>query len=119
MELKACLILILLTHFVVAPIPSSEWREASIQLWRTVGSAHFAADFLGVTFKNIISAHERKNPRPRTAEYRVQFTATCNTGETVHCKADVLWNFTTIPVRSVSNESCVSPENMTGLMTYF
>jgi hypothetical protein len=63
MELKACLSLILLIHFVVAPIPSPEWRDVSIQLWRTVGSAHFAADFLGVAFEDMISAQERINVR--------------------------------------------------------
>jgi hypothetical protein len=63
MEFKACLSLILQTHFVIAPIPSPEWRNVSIQLWQIVESAHFAADFLGVAFEDMISAQERINVR--------------------------------------------------------
>jgi hypothetical protein len=63
MELKPYLSLILLIHFVVAPIPSPEWRDVSILLERTLGSAHFAADFLSVTFEDMISAQERINVR--------------------------------------------------------
>ncbi|XP_060592146.1 insoluble matrix shell protein 2-like [Ruditapes philippinarum] len=110
MKLKVCLSLILMLHFVVAPPPYNKWRDISMQSRRALGSAFVAAEALGVTFKAMISAQERINPKPNTDEYRVKFKALDSKGLIKHCQADVLWNFKAALIRTVLNAHCWCPK---------
>ena len=59
--MKFCLILILLSMVDAQKgyPPSDVWKEVSIQLYRAVGSATFAAEKLRVKYRHMLTAFQR------------------------------------------------------------
>ena len=58
--LKFCLIVLLFSMVVAQGYPPSDvWKEVSIQLYRTVGSASFAAEKVGVQYRHMLTAFQR------------------------------------------------------------
>ncbi|XP_060562087.1 uncharacterized protein LOC132721736 [Ruditapes philippinarum] len=70
-----------------------EWREVSIHLGRSIGSARAASDFLGGTYVGMLKALAQVQVPGdvTTSRYYVYFFVSFRSGQIRICKAIVLW----------------------------
>ncbi|XP_053385370.1 uncharacterized protein LOC128550424 [Mercenaria mercenaria] len=86
--------------------PTRGWREISIHLRRSIGSATSAAEKLHVTYVSMLKAYEKLNTGVDRDQYWVSFIADSMEGVRQECQAYVLWLFTPNFKRIVTGATC-------------
>ncbi|XP_045178637.2 uncharacterized protein LOC123538536 [Mercenaria mercenaria] len=90
----------------VYSVPTRGWREISINLRRSIGSAYSAAEELHVTFVNMLKAYEKVITAEYMDYYWVSFIAHSRGGVRQECQAYVMWLFRPTFRRIVISPSC-------------